>query len=53
VRLAQRIPVRIAHDGTPDPARLVAGRSATVELMDQKVVPTSSGSAKTREAADG
>jgi multidrug resistance efflux pump len=30
VRLAQRIPVRIALDPVPDPAELVAGRTATV-----------------------
>jgi multidrug resistance efflux pump len=42
VRLAQRVPVRIALDGSPDPARLVAGRSATVEVIDRgaKEVPT-------------
>ena len=30
VRLAQRIPVRIALDQVPDPSELVAGRTATV-----------------------
>ncbi|GEC55324.1 RND family efflux transporter MFP subunit [Bradyrhizobium japonicum] len=34
VRLAQRIPVRIALDHLPDRIALVAGRSATVEIMD-------------------
>ncbi|MDQ0512540.1 efflux RND transporter periplasmic adaptor subunit [Ancylobacter amanitiformis] len=32
VRLAQRVPVRIALDETPDPARLVAGLTATVSV---------------------
>nr|WP_148415740.1 HlyD family secretion protein [Noviherbaspirillum massiliense] len=32
VRLAQRIPVRIALDRVPDSVRLVAGRTATVEI---------------------
>ncbi|HLG85497.1 MAG TPA: HlyD family secretion protein [Bradyrhizobium sp.] len=36
VRLAQRVPVRIVLDGKPDPARLVAGRSATVEVIDRE-----------------
>jgi RND family efflux transporter MFP subunit len=34
VRLAQRVPVRIALDSVPDKVALVAGRSATVEVMD-------------------
>jgi RND family efflux transporter MFP subunit len=34
VRLAQRIPVRVKLDEVPDPSRLVAGRSATVEVID-------------------
>jgi multidrug resistance efflux pump len=55
VRLAQRVPVRIALDGTPDPARLVAGRSATVEVIDRQpnASPTSSKSARFREALNG
>ena len=32
VRLAQRIPVRIAIDNVPDGVRLIAGRSATVSI---------------------
>jgi len=36
VRLAQRIPVRVKLDQIPDPMRLVAGRSATVELTDRQ-----------------
>jgi multidrug resistance efflux pump len=36
VRLAQRVPVRVALDDIPDPARLVAGRSATVEVIDRQ-----------------
>ncbi|MGQ9367504.1 efflux RND transporter periplasmic adaptor subunit [Azospirillum sp. ST 5-10] len=34
VRLAQRIPVRIVLEGVPDPRVLVAGRTATVEVLD-------------------
>ena len=34
VRLAQRVPVRIALDQVPDRMSLVAGRSATVEVLD-------------------
>ena len=34
VRLAQRVPVRIALDPIPSNMALVAGRSATVEVMD-------------------
>jgi RND family efflux transporter MFP subunit len=34
VRLAQRVPVRIALDQLPDNIALVAGRSATVEVMN-------------------
>jgi len=34
VRLAQRVPVRIALDPVPDGTALVAGRSATVEVLD-------------------
>ena len=32
VRLAQRIPVRIAIDKVPDGVRLVAGQTATVQI---------------------
>jgi RND family efflux transporter MFP subunit len=35
VRLAQRVPVRVTLDQIPDPTRLVAGRSATVEVIDR------------------
>src|SRR3569623_1336233 len=34
VRLAQRVPVRIALDPVPDDVALVAGRSATVEVLN-------------------
>jgi len=34
VRLAQRVPVRISLNGDYDRARLVAGRTATVEIID-------------------
>jgi multidrug resistance efflux pump len=55
VRLAQRVPVRIALDDKPDPARLVTGRSATVEVIDRQAStgPASSNSAKFREAWNG
>jgi multidrug resistance efflux pump len=33
VRLAQRVPVRIALDNVPEGASLVAGRTATVEIL--------------------
>lgn len=33
VRLAQRVPVRIALDPVPEDTRLVAGRTATVEVL--------------------
>jgi RND family efflux transporter MFP subunit len=36
VRLAQRVPVRIALDDIPDRALLVTGRSATVEVIDRR-----------------
>jgi multidrug resistance efflux pump len=36
VRLAQRVPVRVTLDDVPDPARLVVGRSATVEVIDRQ-----------------
>jgi len=36
VRLAQRIPVRIALDQVPDDLRLIAGRTATVTVIPDK-----------------
>jgi multidrug resistance efflux pump len=36
VRLAQRIPVRIAFDDVPADFRLIAGRTATVSIMDDQ-----------------
>jgi multidrug resistance efflux pump len=36
VRLAQRIPVRIAFDDVPDDFRMIAGRTATVSIIDDK-----------------
>jgi multidrug resistance efflux pump len=36
VRLAQRVPVRVTLDEVPNPARLVTGRSATVEVIDRQ-----------------
>jgi RND family efflux transporter MFP subunit len=40
VRLAQRVPVRIALDHAPDDVELVAGRTATVEVAGSKGAPT-------------
>jgi multidrug resistance efflux pump len=55
VRLAQRVPVRIALDGTPDPGRLVAGRSATVEVIGREASasPTSNQNRKFAKASNG
>lgn len=39
VRLAQRIPVRIRIDRAPPGARLIAGRSATVEILPARAAP--------------
>lgn len=36
VRLAQRIPVRVALDKVPDGVRLVAGQTATVQVLSAK-----------------
>jgi RND family efflux transporter MFP subunit len=36
VRLAQRIPVRIAFDEVPEDFRMIAGRTATVSIIDDK-----------------
>ena len=36
VRLAQRIPVRIAFDDVPADFRMIAGRTATVSIMDDQ-----------------
>jgi RND family efflux transporter MFP subunit len=36
VRLAQRVPVRVTLDEVPNPALLVTGRSATVEVIDRQ-----------------
>jgi multidrug resistance efflux pump len=38
VRLAQRVPVRIAIDNVPDGVRLVAGMTATVQIDPQTKV---------------
>ncbi|MHC6223321.1 efflux RND transporter periplasmic adaptor subunit [Pseudomonas sp. X10] len=35
VRLAQRIPVRIAFDEVPDDFRMIAGRTATVSIIEE------------------
>src|SRR5690606_29551145 len=34
VRLAQRIPVRIAFDEVPEDFRMIAGRTATVSIIE-------------------
>jgi multidrug resistance efflux pump len=39
VRLAQRIPVRIAIDAVPNNVRLVAGQTATVKVLPQQALP--------------
>ena len=39
VRLAQRVPVRIALDERPETLRLVAGRTATVSVLDGRAAP--------------
>lgn len=39
VRLAQRIPVRIALDPVPAGVRLVAGQTATVQVLDTSAAP--------------
>ncbi len=36
VRLAQRVPVRVALDGTPDQLGLVAGRTASVTILPEQ-----------------
>jgi RND family efflux transporter MFP subunit len=40
VRLAQRIPVRVMLDPVPDGARLVAGQTVTVEIIEDKPATT-------------
>ncbi|WP_049621673.1 efflux RND transporter periplasmic adaptor subunit [Frateuria defendens] len=54
VRLAQRIPVRIAIDQTPPDLRLIAGRTATVTILPDaapaKPAPAAAASAATRSA---
>ncbi|MDH4569671.1 efflux RND transporter periplasmic adaptor subunit [Pseudomonas sp. BN414] len=39
VRLAQRVPVRILFDEVPDDFRMVAGRTATVSILEAPVQP--------------
>ena len=53
VRLAQRVPVRIALDGKPDPTRLVAGRSATVEVMGRQAGASPASNRNVGEASNG
>jgi multidrug resistance efflux pump len=40
VRLAQRIPVRVAIDAVPADMRLVAGQTATVQVLPTAPAPT-------------
>ncbi|MGV8921368.1 MAG: efflux RND transporter periplasmic adaptor subunit [Pseudomonas sp.] len=47
VRLAQRIPVRIAFDDVPKDFRMIAGRTATVSIIDD----ATAAKAKDKEAA--
>lgn len=49
VRLAQRIPVRIALDDVPDDIRLIAGRTATVSVLDGKAVQTHTAPAQAQQ----
>lgn len=39
VRLAQRVPVRVAFDEVPENFRMVAGRTATVSIVDEPKQP--------------
>jgi len=51
VRLAQRIPVRIALDEVPADFRMIAGRTATVSVRD--IVPLAKSNAATTGGASG
>lgn len=46
VRLAQRIPVRIAFDQVPEDFRMIAGRTATVSLLDDAPAAGQQGAAQ-------
>jgi multidrug resistance efflux pump len=50
VRLAQRIPVRIAIDAVPASVRLVAGQTATVKVLPQQAAPAAPAPAKVAAA---
>jgi multidrug resistance efflux pump len=50
VRLAQRVPVRVALDETPKDLRLIAGRTATVAVLGQA---QTQGKGSTKVAAKG
>ena len=41
VRLAQRVPVRIALDKVPEEGRLVSGRTATVKVLSREAFASS------------
>jgi multidrug resistance efflux pump len=51
VRLAQRIPVRIAIDSVPVELRLVAGQTATVQVLQARAAPPAAAAAATKTAA--
>jgi RND family efflux transporter MFP subunit len=51
VRLAQRIPVRIAFDEVPADFRMIAGRTATVSILDDADLRTAGDKAATHTGA--
>jgi multidrug resistance efflux pump len=53
VRLAQRIPVRVALDEVPDDFRMIAGRTATVAVRTEASNNRQAGSANGASAASG
>jgi len=54
VRLAQRVPVRIALERTPEASALVAGRTATVEILEPRTTDVATdGGVTARLAAVG
>jgi multidrug resistance efflux pump len=53
VRLAQRIPVRIALDQMPEDVRLVSGRTATVSVLESKPSDTAREPAKIGKSDTG
>jgi len=59
VRLAQRIPVRVALDEVPDDFRMIAGRTATVSMRaadarrDDAATPANTRAAAPARTASG